>query len=184
MSHLKRVTTTFTSVPGAPYYSTIYGHENGESAADFQAAVGAFWTAVTANVCIYDLDFVTSGIMEVVESTTGLIVALDDSGTDVSGSGNVGADPIAWSSQMLCQVRTGHYVSGRELRGRIFVPAIWVGTLSAGSPSSTAKGHVQDALDELLTHQLAVYSPTHKEWASATAASVYGKYAVLRSRRD
>ena len=184
MSHLKRITTTFTGPQGMPGYSTIYGHENGESAATFQAAVAAFWTAVTNDVCVYALHFSCSGIMEVVESTSGEIVSLDDSGTTVTGVGGAGADPIGWTSQMLCQLRTGSYVSGRELRGRIFIPAIWVGTLNNGNPSSTAIGNVQGALDDLVGHQLAVYSPTHHAWASVSSGGVWNEYATMRSRRD
>lgn len=184
MSNLKRIHVVYDGLPGLPGTSTIYGHENGTSAAEQVDAVLAFFTSMQSSM-VTGMTTTVESIVDIVDSTTGLVTGQDDTGAGGTATGTGGTDPLPFASALLVQLRTGTYFGGRELRGRFFVAGMLEGNSNAGVPSSTSLGIWQGYLDTLLDDgQLAVFSPTKLEWASISSATLWNKWAVLRSRRD
>lgn len=184
MSNLKRITTVWTGLEGLPGTTTMYGHENGVSAHDQVAAVMNFWGAIEGSLSSA-IHFFVNPIVEIVDSTTGEITGLDDTGAGGSGAGANGGDLLPLTTQALVRWRTGVFSSGRELRGRTFIPG-WCETENDdGKPTSGCVSLVQSAADTLVgSMNMAAYSPTHHTWASVNLASMWTEWAVLRSRRD
>lgn len=184
MSNLKRIQVQYTGLPGLPGTSTWYGHEDGVSAADQVAAVLTFYTALQTTLRS-GLTITVPDVVEIVDSTNGQTTGLDDTGSGGTVTcSNSGAVP-AWGTQVLLQLRTGFYTSGRELRGRIFLPGITDNDIDSGYPSTAVIAAIQGHLDTLVgSANLAVYSTTHRTWASVSTGSVWGKFALMRSRRD
>lgn len=94
-------------------------------------------------------------------------------------------DAVPNASMGLVRWRTGVYVSGREIRGRTFIPGITEQSVDAnGNLSSTAISAI-DAGSNLMAAgtDLCVYSPTRGSAAEVTTASTWSEFAVLRSRR-
>ena len=184
VSNLKRITVRYSGLPGLPGTNTLYGHEDGVSAADQVAAVLAFVTSV-AGTQNDALDIAVDGIVEIVDSTTGQVTGTDDTGAGGSVSGGNGTDLLPTSTQLLVQLRTGVYFGGRELRGRIFLPGFGEDVNTDGRPASTLVSGMQAIVDTLVGDaNLAVFSPTKHEWASVHTGVVWDEWAVLRSRRD
>jgi hypothetical protein len=183
MSHIKRITVLYTGAPGLPGTNTLYGHENGDTARDQVEAVGTFVgslstslnTAITATVM---------GQVEIVESSTGQVVGIDATGDDIVVEMSDTATPLPFTTQLLVQIRTGVFNNGREIRGRLFIPGFCQDGNVGGAPDPDVVSGVAGAANTMLGHGFAVYSPTHKMWASVSAATVWNEWAVLRSRRD
>jgi hypothetical protein len=96
---------------------------------------------------------------------------------------------MAFATQGLIRWRTGVFIAGRELRGRTFIPGATESRSANGRPDSTyittAETAAQDLLDNAaLGAALVVYSVTHRQVELVQSRSVWGQWAVLRSRRD
>lgn len=119
----------------------------------------------------------------------------DDAGTDftspawtVPGTSSGGYAPPA--ATMLVQWRTGS--GGRSGRGRSFISPVTNAIVeSNGTPDETARGIVQDAVDDLIGASsgfgdgaLGVYSRTEDVFRDFTSGTVPNYFASLRSRRD
>jgi hypothetical protein len=182
-----RVTTIFTGVQGTPWYSNQYFlGSTQEMAVAAQDAVFEFWsdlaglipTAVTAAVQpeVDDVDPVTGNV------TATYVVPQQD--VDC-----VGGAALPWAVQGLIRLRTGDFVNGREVRGRIFVPAPTAETNSNGVPSASYVTTMQTAATTLLTNaepggNLCVYSRTNGQAFEVSQVSAWNQFAELRSRRD
>lgn len=183
-----RVTSVFTGMAGAPYYSTHYfgGDTSGEASAAV-TAVDGLWDGLSSELSS-QLDVAINTDVEVVDPVTGLTTGIFPTaggGTAFTGSG----DPLPPATQLLIRWRTGQYVSGREIRGRTFVPGFLEAASSSGRPDTAMVGNINTLAASFLTASagagaLVVYSPTRGQAADVTAASVWTEWAVLRSRRD
>jgi len=183
MSNLKRVTSVWSGLPGLPGTTTLYFHEDGVSTHDQVAAVVTFFNAIKAYLksgCVVTVN----SVAEIIDSTTGLATGLDDTGAGAAVSGTSAGDKLPPSTQALVQWRTGVFFTGRELRGRTFIGALTENENASGLPSSTLTTALTSAATTLLGSNLAVFSPTKKEWASVTSGLAWSEWAVLRSRRD
>lgn len=183
MSHIKRVSTLWTGLSGLPGTSTLYFHENGDTAADQVTAMVAFWNSLKTYIKSGAVLTVNS-VVEVVESDTGLVVGLDDTGAGAAVSGTSAGDRLPPATQALVQWRTGTFFGGRELRGRTFIGALTENENASGLPSSTLTSAITSAAGTLAGVALAVYSPSKHVWASVSSGQAWGEWAVLRSRRD
>lgn len=184
MSNLKRIQVVYTGLPGLPGTSTWYGHEDGVSTHDQVAAVLAFYTSL-ATTLRSGLHITVPDTAEIVDSTNGQTTGLDDTGAGGTVECSNNGGETTWGTQILCQLRTGFYTSGRELRGRIFIPGATQDDTDSGFPSAALISAVQTPLDTLIgSANLAVYSTTHRTWASVSSGGVWSKYALMRSRRD
>nr|CRY94864.1 hypothetical protein [uncultured prokaryote] len=90
------------------------------------------------------------------------------------------------AAMALIRWRTGVFTSGRELRGRTFIPGLTDTAVDAtGNLATAAAGTLQSAADTLVsTSDFAVWGSTTAQAATVTSASVWSEFAVLRSRRD
>lgn len=182
---LYRVTQVCTGVAGSPYYLTAYFSQGGGTAQ--QAANG--WRAfLSAGVSTY-----TTGLTFAVVSDVSLVdpVTGDVTGTTpvtLAGVTHTGAgDPLPPATQGLARFRTGQYIGGREIRGRFNIPSQSESDSTGGVPSTTWLATWNARLATLITGGTfvhAVYSPKNGCWATTTAASMWGQWAILRGRRD
>lgn len=152
-----------------------------------------FWGDLCTNTigsfCAGSLTASFNGEVEDVDVETGQIVEVYSANTwSVDGSGE---DIAAKATQAVAQLRTGHFVNGRELRGRIYVPSLNQDVLSNnGSLDSSAAGDLGDACEKLVLEDdgedywMVIYSRTHGTEAPVSSARASSTLAVLRSRRD
>lgn len=182
-----RVRTVFTGRPGSPGYSTLYfaGDTPGEAQVavteitDFWDGVSQFMTTGTT--------ITVEGDVEVVDPATGQVTGIFAVGSESTTS--TGAAAIAPALQGLIRWRTGDFVAGREIRGRLFVPWLSSEANTAGLPSTAFTAQMQASADNLLADAsaaggLSIYSETHRQEALVSVATVWSEFAVMRSRRD
>lgn len=183
-----RVTTVLTGAAGMPAYNNLYfgGLTAGEAQAAADAA-RAFWDdfaatlvgTFTANVesDVASVNPATGQTVEVFNTTT-LPIAFTAAG-----------DALPNATQGLIRLRTGDFVNGRELRGRIFIPRWPEAASAAGVPMAGSITLMDDAVNALIAAgsaagDLAVYSTTHRQFSLVTSGNAWTEWAVLRSRRD
>lgn len=149
-------------------------------------AVIAFWQSVDADMSSSDAWRVEAEVAEV-DIATGTLLSV----TPVTGNSSIGGasgDRLPPQTQALIRWRTGAAVEGRELRGRLFVPAMVESENTAtGTPSSGLVGRMNSAGAALIAasnSDLMVWSKTWGQARLVTAASCWTQWAVLRSRRD
>lgn len=186
MTHLYRIRTIFTGVTGSPYYNNLFFLITGGTPAQANTAAGAFWTAVSASNMTNGLAWSTDGEVDQIDDTNGQVVATVGV-TSVTGVGTAGSDPLSPATQGLIKVRTGQFFSGRELRGRVFLPCQVEANNTAGAPTSaiaTVWNNAASALISDANSTWAVWGPTHFHAEAVNAASAWNQWAVLRSRRD
>lgn len=185
MPDLYRVQIVSTGVAGSPYYTTFHFIASAGTAS--QAAVDAtgFWGTVDQymdSALTWDLDTA----VETIDSNTGNVVAVTDVAT-ATGTGGSVADMLPPSTQGLVRWRTGNYVGGREIRGKTFLPAMTEVNSTDGEPIAATITGIENAALALWSSpnsQLCVYSRTYNAYAPVSAASMWARWAVLRSRRD
>jgi hypothetical protein len=185
---IQRVRTVLTGVAGSPWYSNLYCAGSTSDASLEIDAIGEFWDAVSA-VMHTSVTWRVEGIVANVNDATGSIVSTS-SNSDYTGAGLDTGDLLPIATQGLLQMRTGIYVGGREIRGRLFVPGAVEDSSTAGKPGTVFRDTVQAAFDDKLSTsgqlngELVIYSPTYGTSEQVTNASVWSDWAVLRSRRN
>jgi len=181
-----RVRTSFAGGSGGTGLNTFYFDATGPlTAQDAATAARNFWNTVRANMsnnltitpdlAVYTLDE-TDGHPTAVTTVTGAAM-----------SGQATADEEPWATQGLVEWRTGNFLPGREIRGRTFIPGICSGDSSGGAPTSGIQSAFASAAAALISDAnsaLVVWSRKNGYWATTTTATVWPKWAVLRSRRD
>lgn len=187
MAQLFEVHSTWLGVAGAPYYTTLRGLVTGP--VDPEEFADA-WTSflVTIQGAIADaITIVVEPEVTVIESTTGeLVGVLTIDGDTIAPTG--GGDMLPPATQALVQLTTPAIISGRRLRGRIFLGGMLEANNAVdGTPSGALTGSFDAALAtfvDAVASTFVVYSPTHRAYSTVTAAHVWGQWAQLRSRRD
>lgn len=181
-----RVRSVHTGVAGSPYYSAFYFSGTGAAqGAIAHERVHGFWTAL-GGVITTAMTTTTQGDVEEIDEATGQVIAV----YPVTPSGRVGGatgDLLPFATQGLIQLRTGTFINGRELRGRIFIPGAVEGAQTTGQPAGAYRTTLQTAADGLVGTtgpQLLIYSRTHRTSSTVKAATAWTQWAVLRSRRD
>lgn len=120
-----------------------------------------------------------------VDEVTGNIVGVSTVTTATMDGENATA-PVPQAAQALFRWRTGYYAGGREIRGRTFVPGL-------AAPASSATGELLPATADQLAvaatalvaaSALGVWSPARGRIEVVTSSSVWGEFAVMRSRRE
>lgn len=181
-----KVRSIWSGGPGGEGVTTTYWDPAAGTPQDAVTAIEDFWTDVRT-VVGGGWNVRTDSVVLTMDEATGQITA----GTGVTvatvtfGDGN---DPLPPATQGLVQLRTGAYVGGREVRGRIFIPGPTENENTNGVPKSTYLSVVNtactNALINALDATLMVYSAAHGVAEPVTAASLWSKWAVLRSRRQ
>lgn len=182
MSVIDRQTVLLTGMPGLPGTNTHYSDPENIDPVDFTTATHDFYDSFHTNVAAA-LHMTVSGALDRVESTTGAVVGQDDGGPDQEVVGGNSGEFLPLSIQLLVQWRTGHFIGGREVRGRTFLAGFVEGLNNNGVPDPALVTAVEAAAN---TYALAlvVFSPTKHEWFSVSHATVWREWATLRSRRD
>lgn len=185
MAVMYRIKTEFTGLPGMPGLNQLYFAASGGAPGSAHAQAFQFWDAVSA-VQNADLLFNVLAEVEHVESTNGQIVEVSQS-TAASGRGTVNTEALPFATQGLIRARTGAFLGGREVRGKIFVPGLSENSSTLGQMANTTETVLQNAVDGLIgatTASWGIYSRVNGVIQPVTAASVWNQFAVLRSRRD
>ena len=186
MPFLYRVRTGIAGGPGGSQVSTMYFDATSPFTA--QAAVDTvynFWNNLKAGIA-NDLTFTIEPAVYTIDATTGEPTGIVSTGS-AAVSGTNANDTEPWATQGLVEWRTGNFISGREIRGRTFIPGPTYDQSSGGVPSSTYNTRISSAVTSLLgdtDSALMVYSRKNFLAAQVDVGSPWTKWAVLRSRRD
>jgi hypothetical protein len=183
-----RITTEWTGVTGAPYYTNFFtgGNTIGEAVALANATTG-LWEDCS-NFISDELSAVIPNEVTRVDPATGEAVGLFAVTGSTIPMGDAG-DPLAWATQGLVRIRTAVYAGGREIRGRCFVPGPTEVMNTLGTPDPVYVSSIQSRFETFggaaaPAGGIGVYSPTHRIFAPGNLFSVWDQWAVLRSRRD
>jgi hypothetical protein len=163
------------------HYFSIIG---GLTAANANAAVGAFWLALKPYISQTLTMRTEAEVVEVDPLTgnaTGAVAV-----TPVSNVGTATGNLCPNAAQGLVRWRTGTFVGGKEIRGRTFIPGPTVTHLGAGVPTSTYINAVSAAAAALIADansDFMIYSRKNAEQVPALTGSCWEQFAILRSRR-
>ena len=181
-----RVTTTFTGAPvTGGGICRLYFQSSIGTAAEAAAAVAGFWDDISA-VQVNTITNTIEGFVEEVDETTGEITGFATTDTVVHVGQNA-QDPLPKASMGLLRWRTGEYVSGREVRGRIFIPGLLEANNTGGVPTSSLKTAVETAAAQMIQQEdahLVVFSRAHHVGVDVVSADFWSEWAILTSRRD
>lgn len=181
-----RVRTVFTGVAGTPWYSNLYFAEEGGTAAQARNAVETIWLnlmAITRDDVVYNIETDVS----VIDEVTGDTIRVDNGGAVKTGAGSSTEDPLPPMTQALVRLRTGAYVGGREVRGRVFVPGLTEVASDLGVPTVAARNELQTRFSNVIALPdsiWVVWAKSRGVYAVVNATSVWNQWSVLRSRRD
>lgn len=190
MVSLYRIQTELTGLPGGSGLSTFHFLASAGSGQDAQDAVDAFWASIISHVLL-GITAKPKNECITFEDSTGEVLSV----TPVSGIGANGSqtgEALPYATAGLVRWRTNTVVAGRRLQGRTFLPNPGETNSGAGGvPVSAYLNELQAAGDALIASALSTpvvwarptesRAGTHGE---ITAASPWGQFAVLRSRRQ
>lgn len=166
--------------------STFYFNDSVGTPSQQVAAVGAF-LAGTEGSRGNTTSWATAGDVATLNVGTGTLEATT-SVTPLTGTGTASSDYMPPNTQGLLRLFTSQIVSGRLLRGRLFLPGNVEG--SNGTSGQPASAYTTDYNTDAATliaaanAEWSVWSQTHGVLASITTATCWNKWASLRSRRD
>jgi len=176
----------FLGITGAPWLNTLYFAAPGDQSGADQAvaATGAFWGAVD--------NFMNSAVTWSTQPEVAYIDPVSGDTTGVlqtavqSGTGSLAIDVLPPATQAVCRLRTGVFIGGREIRGRIYIPGLTEAGSTAGNVTAATATSIQTALTTLLAapRQPVIWSRKNGQDRVIVAASVWNQFGVLRSRRD
>jgi hypothetical protein len=184
---VRRVRVAWTGDPTAGGgLSTFYFNDAVGTAAQCVSAVGTFLTA-TNDRRVTTCGWATEADVPTLNVGTGVIESITST-TPATGTGSAAGDALPPIAQGLLRLFTSQIVSGRLLRGRLFLPgAPESDSASTGGTSSTFRSDYEAAAAALIADANAdwsVWSQTHGTLASISTATIWTKWASMRSRRD
>lgn len=181
-----RVDTVTTGLDGAPFYTQLFFNSTTGSAAGAVTSVVVLWEDL-APVIVNDLTMTVDSIVTVVDQNTGNITGTVATAAGDSVPGTNAGEPLPGATQGLISWRTGEYINGRELRGRLFVPGPGSASNSLGEPSAGYISALETAANSFIGAAgtvPVVYSRANNDARGIVAATVWDEWAVLRSRRQ
>lgn len=192
-----RVQTILTGVGGGLAYNTLY-FEAGAAFPDpndAQDAAASFWNQIGSYIRTGSSS-VVQGEVDTVDTVTGQVTATASLAPHTTANTGTG-DPLPPANQFRLRLNTDTFLSGRRLRGAIFVPGLTESVSTGGAPTSSLTTDVVNAaVSTLLTGLpgLCVWQRPRKATETkparlGTNGSVTGiqgltYFSVLRSRRD
>lgn len=181
-----RVRTVFGGVAGSPWYSNLFFDDQDAGGAEGAVqAVADFWEDLRPDIRS-GLSWTVEGDVAIISPGTGEMEGVFPVGA-VTGSGMGPEELLPTATQGLLRLRTGAYVGGREVRGRVNVPGLTEAASSSGVPIPTFIGRLSSAGANLVDHPdatLMVYSRKNFIASPVVSATAAPYWAVLRSRRD
>ena len=187
MTLLRRIDTVWTGLAGTPGLTSLWFKHQAGSAVPAATAVDTFWKANTGRMCI-GLTGQVQDDQRIYESTTGQVVAMEQGGAPAPISASASGEPLPLFTQGLLRLKTGVFIEGRRLQGRIFIPAPPETENTFNKPTTVYTGVFNSAAATLKTSSVTfgaweVYSRVHKVEGEVSSALMWGQWAVLRSRR-
>lgn len=179
-----RVTWTGVVVAGGGL-STFYMNGASGAEADCVDLVGDLLDSIGTRLN-NNVSWATEPDVDSLDPATGTLTG-SGTATPRSGTGGSATEALPQATQGLARLRTGSIVSGRELRGRLFIPAMTEADSSGGGVLAAAVTAFNTALATAAARSdvaWVVWSRTHGTTADITSATMWTKFAVLRSRRD
>lgn len=186
MAQIRRVDSVSTGYAGAPYYTALYFRNVESVTADqliqmvrtfWQDAVGVRTNALVTNIL---------GDVPLIDTVSGQAVGLT-TGQPTSSQGTVNTGAEWPAKQGLLRLRTGDYASGRQIQGRVFLPAV---ATAAGEqqPTSTYRAAWNTAAATMIASSSSlgpwvVWSRKGGEAYTVESANVWSEWAILKSRR-
>lgn len=172
--------------PGAPGFMTFYC----KTATPFRSAVIAFVDDIRTSFST-SISFTVPNQIDVLEDSTGALIAIETEGTEYSANGTAVGIMAAPAGACVTWI-TNAFVSGRRVRGRTFLVPLVTGAYEAdGTLAATPLAGIRDAALDLFTAcDLAIWhrptTPGGSDGAAyeVTGSSVSDRVAVLRSRRS
>lgn len=180
-----RVRVAYSGIGGTPYLSTFYFNGTGSTqATDAHTGVTTFQNALDA---VQDNGLTWRSDPQVVEMdpTTGAATA-SYSVTSATAVGALAVESLPFASQGLIRLRTGVYASGREIRGRLFVPGLTENANNDGAVVAATQTAVNAAAAALIadgTSEWVVWSRSNGTTEAITSATMWDQFATLRTRR-
>lgn len=184
---LQRVSVDWVGVAGTPWFTSMHFSTAGGSggAAAAVAAVDAFLDNFQGGI-ENSVTWLTRPLVEDIDPATGNILGTF-SVSQVGGAGTNANDPLPWQTQYCISWLTGVYVSGRQVRGKTYIPGLCEDSNGPlGVPGSSFNTAANTAIAGLLaaTPDLQVYSRLHGASYLVSAGQIPARWSVLRSRRD
>lgn len=174
--------------PSGAGKASVFFFTNGNPIGDQRLALATFLGNIDGSLTVGTTWTVRTTGRELDDATGGLVDAWSDA-TVRTGTGGVGTEPVADSTQVLYQWHTGDIVNGRFLRGRTFIPGLAASNLDSGN------------LDPAVASGFAGYGTTlisagvglgvwHRpqggaggQFETTNSCTVWTEFAVLRRRR-
>lgn len=184
---LNRVRVIWTGTPAVgDGLSTFYFNSAVGTPAQQVAAVNTFLDSVAASYAD-NLSWSTEQEVATINEATGNLEGLA-SVTPATGVGLDATDQLSPATQGLLRLAGAMIVGGRLLRGRLFLPGPCEGVNSPGGiPLLAYRTDYQDAAAVMIADanvEWRIWSRTHGVSGDVVTATVWDKWAVLRSRRD
>jgi hypothetical protein len=183
---LWRRRTTWNSSSGMTGLTTLHYWDTGTTPqADMDAASvreNTMWSTLKGYMN-NTVNYSASGTVDVLDITSGDIIDVQNV-TAAGGVGGVVAEPLPWHTQALVRFRTGLYVEGRQLQGKLFLPGLTETENSFGVISAAAVSGITAAVNLLHTNSaLAVYSRKYATAGQVSSVVVPNRWAILSTRR-
>lgn len=197
MTLIARVRTVWTGVATGPAYNSLYftGVNSIATANQAIAAVDTFWTNIGGLIATGG-NAIIEGDVTMIEDTTGEAQQVY-AGTPGAATSSAAGDRLPLANQGLIRCPTVSFVGGRQVVGRVFVPAPTETDSTNGLPTllyQNALATHANALSVTSTVTWVIWSRPREatEDLPARAGSSHAVdvctgapyWAVLRSRRD
>ena len=180
---MKRIRTSLTGIDGAPWLSTMFFGDT-PTAQECVDHVADFW-GIVEDLMVTAVAWSVDPFVATVDPVSGEITGATTV-DGANGQGSAGGEVLPPATQMLVRWGTGIYTSGRELRGRTFVPGLTSSANDNGFVEpTTLPGHITDLETWLSTGPpLLIWSRAHGVTAPVAGVDIWNRFAILRSRRD
>lgn len=184
---IRRVEVIWSGLPGAPFYSQFFFSHQAGAATATAANVRTFLNALSTNLCTPMTAQIQpeQAIIDVVTAQpVNVEIATNQAVVNYTGTG----DPLPWSTQVLLQLKTATFNSGRRLRGRIYIPGILESMCTAGELAPASQTTFNTPAQTLITQSnatgdWAVWSKRYQSWANVASATAWNQFGIQRRRR-
>lgn len=180
---MKRVRANWIGVPGSPYVTNMYFGDS----ADAQECVDHFgeFLVIISAIVVNEAAWSIEPDVATVDPVTGDVTA-SVTVDGVNGQGVSTEEILPPSQQVLIRWNTGAYISGRQLRGRTFVPALGDDVNVSGNVDPTYRTSLITTITTWLGAGPVplIWSKANAETRQVLSVDVWEQFAILRSRRD
>lgn len=186
MPSVWQVQTVFSGRQGAPWLNTMHFLESVVSTASAAvSAVGTFWGIIDSDMNSSITWTTVADVLEL-DILTGQPLSLVNT-TPATGSGGSSNEMLPPAVQGCLRTKTGVFIAGRQVQGKVFIPGINEARSNNGVPDSAEISTVNTAAAGLISgtsNGWCVFSRKHHQADGIGSASMWDQWAILKSRRD